>query len=447
MSLLKSLLKRLKKKVIKFLKKSPRYDDWRNKRDIKTISRYFKKEKYKVGLISINIHTLVLNFASPIHTWAFQKFLEKHNLDAEIIDYKPCYYANDADPRHPYDRLLKRKSEGKSVDEKELERWKALYNEREKRFDRFEEFIQKYYRKTKECYNQEILDTVDLGYDAYMCVTDVIWKYNKNTGFDRGFFLNCKTMEGKKRIAYAASIGAGKEYSGSQSKEFEKLIEPLDYISVREKRLYTHINDKTKKRASLVLDPVFFHEKKFYKDLMIRPKRKRGYVLIYVVMGTNENIVETAIEFAKKHDLDVIELSEFTEHQGICGVNHEFVYDIGIEEWLGYMYDAEYIFTNSFHCCVFSIILQKQFFAGKRGGDKLPWLLETFNLEDRQVYSVDECEIPQIDFKPVEKLRKKYVLQSKAFVMRSLYNVKRNKKGKVEGIEKFMDLEQEGGCY
>ncbi len=101
---------------------------------------------------------------------------------------------------------------------------------------------------------------------------------------------------------------------------------------------------------------------------MITPKRKKGFVLVYVVMGTNPNIVETAINFAKVRDLDVIELSEFIEHQGIGGEDHEFIYDIGIEEWLGYMHEAEYIFTNSFHCCVFSIIFNKQFFAGKLSG-------------------------------------------------------------------------------
>jgi hypothetical protein len=117
------------------------------------------------------------------------------------------------------------------------------------------------------------------------------------------------------------------------------------------------------------------------------------------------------------------------------------IYDIGIEEWLGYMYDADYIFTNSFHCCVFSIIFEKEFFAGKRGGDKLPWLLETFGLAERQVFSAEECNIPNIDYKPVNELRKKYVAQSQAYVLRTLYNVKNGKNGKVQGLEKYMDLE------
>jgi len=46
-----------------------------------------------IGIISINAHTKVLNFASPLHSYAFQKFLEMHGYeDTVIIDYKPVYY-------------------------------------------------------------------------------------------------------------------------------------------------------------------------------------------------------------------------------------------------------------------------------------------------------------------------------------------------------------------
>ena len=45
----------------------------------------------KIGIISINAHTKVLNFASPLHSYAFQQFLKMHGYDSVIIDYKPNY--------------------------------------------------------------------------------------------------------------------------------------------------------------------------------------------------------------------------------------------------------------------------------------------------------------------------------------------------------------------
>ena len=55
----------------------------------------------RIGIISINAHTKVLNLASPLHSYAFQQFLEQNGIDSYIIDYKPNYYAT-FNPKYPY---------------------------------------------------------------------------------------------------------------------------------------------------------------------------------------------------------------------------------------------------------------------------------------------------------------------------------------------------------
>lgn len=55
--------------------------------------------------------------------------------------------------------------------------------------------------------------------------------------------------------------------------------------------------------------------------------------------------------------------------------------------------DAEYVVTDSFHGCVFSIIFGKEFVAyanRHRGMARFTPLLRTFGLEDRLVTSFDE---------------------------------------------------------
>ena len=433
------MLKKIKSKISKFIDKYWFLQYLKNNFLCWNIGREFKKSDYHVGLISINIHTKVLNFACPLHTWAFSTFLDKYNVKNTVINYKPCYYGK-YDVRHPYDYLIKRKNEGGVVDDYDINIWKELYNEREVRFDKFEDFISKHYRLTDDCYTQKTLDEVDLGFDAYMCVTDVIWKYNGNAGYDRGFFLNCNTMKYKPKIAYAASVGPQNEYAEEKKEEFEELIAPIDYIATREKKLYQHINKNTEQFSSLVIDPVLLQKPKFYKDIMIRPDRKgskKGYVLLYVVMERrNVKLIETAVEFAKQHDLELIELSEFLEHKNIGGEEHKMIYDIGIEEWLGYIYDADYIITNSFHCCIFSMLFEKQFYAGKRKGDKLPWLLELFGIKDRQVSSAAECNLPPIDYKSIRKLKKLYASQSKLWALKALKAVKNGETVKFKGVER-----------
>ena len=182
-----------------------------------------------------------------------------------------------------------------------------------------------------------------------------------------------------------------------------------------------------------VLDPVLLHDKSFYEPIIQRPKRKKGYVLLYVVMESAIPLIELAVDFAKEHDLEVIELSENLADAKIpAGTRHKVVYDIGIEEWLGYMDEAEYIFTNSFHATCFSILFHKQFFVGKRNGDKILSVMEMFGLSDRRIedcFDGHKCIADNIDFAPVEELRKGYVESSTKFILDALKQAEQSLEG------------------
>ena len=52
----------------------------------------------KIGIISINTHTKALNFACPLHTYAFQQFLSDHGIESTVIDYMPIYNNKEYDP-------------------------------------------------------------------------------------------------------------------------------------------------------------------------------------------------------------------------------------------------------------------------------------------------------------------------------------------------------------
>ena len=377
----------------------------------------------KVGIISINAHTKVLNFASPLHSYAFQQFLQMNGIATVIIDYKPNYYGQ-FNPRHPYfyyrKHPVKNKKKQKAIEHK----WLKLFLARQKRFDKFQHFIDRYYVTTDKCYNHKLLDTEDLGLDCYICATDVIWKCNKNAGFDRGFFLACDSMKGKYKIAYAASRGPVVELDKEKQQLFLEYISEFQHISVREESLGNYIESISDIKVTHVLDPVLLHEKEFYEPIIKRPGRKKGYVLLYVVMESAIPLIELAVAFAEKNGLEVIELSENMADAKIpAGTHHKVVYDIGIEEWLGYMDEAEYIFTNSFHATCFSILFHKQFFVGKRNGDKILSVMEMFGLSGRKVedcFEGSDCIAKEIDFAPVDVLRREYMQKSSDFILSAL---------------------------
>ncbi len=61
----------------------------------------------KIGIIGINMFTHGLNFACPLHTFAFQQYLKKIGYDSTVISYVPNY-DDGFDQEHPSDFYRKK---------------------------------------------------------------------------------------------------------------------------------------------------------------------------------------------------------------------------------------------------------------------------------------------------------------------------------------------------
>ena len=85
--------------------------------------------------------------------------------------------------------------------------------------------------------------------------------------------------------------------------------------------------------------------------------------------------------------------------------------ELSVAEWLTIFRDAEYIITDSFHGCVFSIIFRREFAAiinRNRGASRFLSLFGKFGLLDRVVIDASRGVLPNqpIDWSVVEqKLR------------------------------------------
>lgn len=82
-----------------------------------------------------------------------------------------------------------------------------------------------------------------------------------------------------------------------------------------------------------------------------------------------------------------------------------------VEEWLGYIRDAKYVITNSFHATVFSILFHKQFVVlnNKSGGsDRISTLLNYLGLQHLFVVTTGKDMYKalgtQIDYHHVDRL-------------------------------------------
>lgn len=203
-------------------------------------------------------------------------------------------------------------------------------------------------------------------YDGFVCGSDQIW----NPAFNiPSFFLNFVTGNKTKAI-YAASIGIP-TLTKQQAKVYKKLLENLEWISVREKEGQALIQSLTDKNVELVLDPTLLLSKeewlKSVDAAKVEWKEKSPYVFCYF-LGKDSEKCEVARKFAKENGLQLI----FVPFEG-CPQPEDYKKGIGPNEFLALINGAEFVLTDSFHACVFSIIFDKQFrvFTRKAGSTNM----------------------------------------------------------------------------
>ncbi len=381
----------------------------------------------KIGILSCNAHTRVLNFASPLHSYVFQKFLEDHGIDALIIDYVPKYFG-EFDVRHPLLYYLDHPDPKEEKQKDMIYRWSKFFYERESRYERIEHFIRTHYRTTDEVWTPERMEEEDPGFDCYMAVTDVVWTLHKKTGFEPVYMLSAKCMEGKKKVAISCSRGASK-YRNPRDIEFFGYLSDMDVVSVREKSFADYINGYTDLNVPVLLDPVFLQPASFYDDLMKEPEKTypEGFVLLYFAMNKSDDLLNMAQGYAQKKGLTLVELSDFPQDRDLPeGTRHDVLYDLGIEEWLWYMKHASFTFTNSFHCVCFSSIFHTQFVAGARPGDKVPNILERLGLMERRLLGSDPQDalaLEDIDYDLVDERMKGQIKETEDFVLDTIHRL------------------------
>ena len=164
-----------------------------------------------------------------------------------------------------------------------------------------------------------------------------------------------------------------------------------------------------------VLDPTLLIDKSEWEKYIPDNKTYGKYVLIYQ-LHNNPDMDEYAVNFARKAGLPLIRVTPSLHHITRSG-KAVFLPDMG--EFLGYIKNAEYMITDSFHGTAFAINFNTQFvnvLSGKtkESADSIinttktrnQSILELTNLTDRILGDFDDFSFinNKIDFDSVNSL-------------------------------------------
>lgn len=255
-----------------------------------------------------------------------------------------------------------------------------------------------------ELYEDSCLEKLNSRYEAFISGSDQVW----NPNAVRNLYLQNFVSDEKRKIAYAASIGRSC-FSNKEANILIPNIERFDYLGVREYTAKSLLEEFINKDIKVVIDPTLLLTEEDWKSVAAPRQIEQKYALFYFF--SNSYIIRKRLkDFCRKKQLTMVLIPyakqefNFSDGRGDCIQLNS----VGPQEFISAIKYADYIFTDSFHGAVFSIIHQKQFIVFERNkmehvsmNSRLYDLLELFDLPNRLI-SIDKIseveKIADIDY-------------------------------------------------
>lgn len=359
----------------------------------------------KVGILTYHD---TRNYGAVLQAYALQKTIEALGCECEIIDYR-CKAITER-------YKIKKINELKSL--KELIKHILGAKSSKETQIKFDEFNKNFQKISKEVYEEKNIEEANSKYDIFIVGSDQVWNLNLS-GKDYTYMLNFVDND-KKKNSYAASFGY-KEIPTEYISSTNELVSKFNKISVREKQGKKIIEENLKRDVEVVLDPTLLLKKKQWEKISKYEERKKDYILLYIIALT-PSLIEFANRLAKEKDCDIVYLN----HSYKTKMGMENIRNASPEEFLGYLQNAKYVVTSSFHGVVFSINFEKEFFfelskAKENFNSRLENIVDILKLRDREIVNGNNNSINKnIDYKKVNILLENERKKSMQFINKML---------------------------
>ncbi len=335
----------------------------------------------KAGILSLYYNNA--NYGGLLQAYALTTALNKLGVDGEQI----CYDAKNAkNPLHGTELGKKEKIKKYGIKyiffmigdkcKKKYRRYKLanipFQDEQkqliEKRIQALKVFEQQTVLHSDRIYNDSDIRESATIYDAFVCGSDQIW----NPSFIRDEYLLKFVPEGKKKIAYAASISRNSLTDGQRDYICEALKD-FDAISVREKTAVSLLSSGNGGNAiECMPDPTFLLEEQDWNNLIEKEGNtnipSEDYILCYF-LGDSVKQRKIVKEMAQKRNLKIVSfphvLGNLRYADAKFGCDQE-EYECSPAQFINLIKHAKYVATDSFHATVFSIIYKREFIVFHR---------------------------------------------------------------------------------
>jgi len=375
-----------------------------------------QENKKKLGIAAV---TYKDNFGSYLQTYATQYTLEKLGYDARIFEIKGVhrgimmkkmlYYVgrlfDPVEVKYLFSNLTSRLRKSASMHSDHYAQNMKI------RHQMYLDFNKRWIKMLPTVKGWSGLRKQASGMDAVVVGSDQLWRPSNIVGC---YYTLEFVPDNLKKIAFSTSFGVP-ELPSRMHNHAKRFLSRIEHISVRENSGAEIVKRESGRHAVVVCDPTMMLTAEEWMHIQDeKPFAEGKYILMYL-MGDNPNHREFVKKLSKASDSRIIGLLHGATYISYDeDIVDEKPYNVGPSEFVNLIRNAQYICTDSFHCCVFSILNSTKFFTFRRwpdgskfsANDRLYTLLKFTGLERRMLggtEDVEKCVADKIDFKDVLK--------------------------------------------
>ena len=366
------------------------------------------------------------NYGSILQALALQQKMNQYNdLQYEII----CQFGKKATSvDNVFDKI---KSVGLAETCKRVF-WKVAFKGLRLRNKKMQQFVDENLKVSNQQYNEHDIADSNKYYDTYICGSDQIWNPDL-VPTDSMYWLPF-VEKGKNKIAYAPSFGAS-TVTEKQKEQIKANLSTFKAVSCRENSGARTINQIIgEKKCEAVLDPTMLIERDYWDTISEDKIYDEKYIFAYMLRGTaaQRKYIE---KIARERNLKIVSIP-FLDYEKIDPYDLKFgdykLWDANPAEFISAIRHAEYVFCDSFHCIVFSILYHRPFFVfPKVGADgkvkksqisRMTDLLELAEIKNRILLDNEEADLDaEIDWNNSDKRIQKARCDSERYLEQALF--------------------------
>jgi len=347
----------------------------------------------KIGVVTVY---KAENCGSFLQAWAMQTVLQEMGHEVYFIPYRDLFRRKIMKPF----QLLLHCVKGKFSIAKYLVERGRLFQISQK--------------KLKVCRDMSQMDICVFG-------SDTIWNFEVGifkckTSFFLGVGMNCP------KIAYAVSASSTTKKTFYSVDGIEDAIQDFSAIGVRD----AHTQDilsacEACGSLTLVLDPTLLLDQERYlgNSKLELPKR---FVFVYYFGKMSEDLYSQLKNFCSENELEIVRMGAPDQKFPINVTNAP-------EDFISCFRQAEFVLTNTYHGCIFSILFHKRFATDGYSKMKVEDLLRSFHLETQYLLpaqDLEKCFSHEISYDSVNETLSARRAASLEFLKKAIHSTQRN---------------------